>query len=629
VTHNRSDYIGDILERRLSRRHALAGLAGGALVGIVGLSLTGRRALAAGASSLTFTELQNVYDQNDHVAPGYERQILIRWGDPLVKGAPDFDPAHQTAASQAMQFGYNNDFSAFLPLPYGSGSSDHGLLAVNHEYVNPQIMFPGLTEDDVPTKTTKDQIDIAMAAMGIAVVEIRKDGGKWQVVKDSPYNRRITMMTEIDISGPAAGHALLQTSADASGRKVLGTNDNCSGGTTPWGTMLSGEEGASTYHAGDPTKTANAALFERYGYEGEDELGWARFYDRFNLQKEPNEPNRFEWVVETDPYEPAQPPVKRTALGRFNHEAATTVLNKDGRVVVYMGDDDTFEHLYKFVSKGRFDPANRAANRNLLDEGTLYTAKLAEDGSLTWLPLIHGEGPLTPVNGFADQAEVLIKTRLAADALGATKMDRPEDFEADPVTGRLYVVLTKNAKRKADQLDGANSRAGNKWGQIIELLPLGEGKDADHAATEGRWDVFLLAGDPSKPEEGAKYGEGVSANGWFFNPDNIAFDPKGRMWIATDGSIDFGIADGLYGTDTQGPARAATRMFYACPKDAELCGPTFTPDGATLFLSVQHPGERSKSLAELSTRWPDFKDDMPPRPAIVVITNAQGSEIGV
>jgi secreted PhoX family phosphatase len=175
-------------------------------------------------------------------------------------------------------------------------------------------------------------------------------------------------------------------------------------------------------------------------------------------------------------------------------------------------------------------------------------SRAAEDGSLTWLPLVHGEGPLTPANGFADQAEVLIKTRFAADALGATKMDRPEDFEADPVTGHLFVVLTKNAKRKPDQLDGANSRAGNKWGQIIELLPPGEGKDADHAATEGRWDVFLLAGDPSKPEEGAKYGAGVSANGWFFNPDNIAFDPKGRMWIATDGSIDFGIADGLYGT---------------------------------------------------------------------------------
>jgi uncharacterized protein len=393
--------------------------------------------------------------------------------------------------------------------------------------------------------------------------------------------------------------------------------------------VLSGEEGSSTYHAGDPSKTPNAALFARYGYEGEDELGWARFYDRFNLEKEPNEPNRFEWVVEIDPYEPTRAPVKRTALGRFSHEAATTVVNKDGRVVVYMGDDDYFEHLYKFVTKGKFHPNNRAANRDLLDHGTLYTAKLDDDGNLTWLPLVHGEGPLTAANGFADQAEVLIKARLAADALGATKMDRPEDFEVNPLTGRIYAVLTKNKKRKPDQIDGANSRAANDWGQIIEILPPGDGKDADHAATAARWDVFLLAGDPGKPEQGAKYGAGLSGNGWFFNPDNIAFDPKGRMWIATDGAIDFGIADGLYGTDTQGPARAVTRMLYACPKDAELCGPTFTPDGATLFLSIQHPGERSKSLAEPSTRWPDFQDNMPPRPAVVVVTHAEGREIGV
>jgi hypothetical protein len=623
-------YFAEVIATRLSRRAALLGMAAIAAAGALGGPLFGAGGRAAAAQrGLTFTELRRIYDEKDHVAPGYSKQVLVRWGDPLVKGAPAFDPVAQSATAQESQFGYNNDFMAFLPLPVGSTSSDHGLLCVNHEYTDPHIMWPGMTEDDGGSKLDKGQVEVTMAAQGHSVVEIKKGANGWEVVADSPYNRRISSMTKIRLSGPAAGHPLLKTSADPSGAEVIGTVDNCSGGTTPWGSVLFCEEGAADWFGGDATKVPNPALFERAGYgELEDYYGWARFHDRFNVEKEPNEPNRFDWVVEYDPYDPNSAPVKRTALGRFGHEAATTVLNKDGRVIVYMGDDDYFEYVYKFVSRNTYTANDRAANRDLLDDGTLYVARFNDDGSLDWLPLVFGQGPLTPDNGFDNQGDVLIQARKAGDLLGATPMDRPEDVETNPVTGRVYVVLTKNAKRTADQLNPTNTRAENKWGQIVELLPPGEGSEADHAADKFKWDLFILAGDPAKKEEGAKYNPAVSTNGWFACPDNIAFDPQGRLWIATDGAPEFGIADGLYGVETTGPERALPKLIYAAPMDAEICGPCFTPDGQTLFLAVQHPAEASETLEKASTRWPDFDDKLPPRPSVVAITREGGGEIG-
>ncbi|MGE0117052.1 MAG: PhoX family phosphatase [Dongiaceae bacterium] len=621
-------YIQDIIAARLSRRSALLGMAATAGAGMFGGRLFGGGAAQAAPAGLAFKELARVYDDTDHVAPGYSKQVLIRWGDPLLKGAPGLDPASITAAAQEMQFGYNCDFVAFMPLPAGSNSSDHGLLCVNHEYVNPHIMWPGLTEDDGGKTLDKDQIEATMAAHGHSVVEIRKTDGKWQAVVDSPLNRRISMSTKIKVAGPAAGHPLLKTSADATGTEVVGTVDNCSGGTTPWGTVLFCEEGAADWFGGDATKVAQAPLFERAGYgELEDYYGWARFHDRFNIDKEPNEPNRYDWVVELDPYDPNSVPVKRTALGRFGHEAATTVVNKDGRVVVYLGDDDYFEYVYRFVSRGTFDPNDRAANKDLLDDGTLSVGRFNDDGTLDWLPLVFGQGPLTPDNGFENQGDVVLQARKAGDLLGATPMDRPEDFEPNPVNGRVYLVLTKNAKREAEQVNAANARAKNETGHIIELLPPGEGKDADHAADRFAWDAFILAGDPAAAH-GAKYGGAVSANGWFACPDNIAFDPQGRLWIATDGAPDFNIADGLYAVEVDGPNRAVPRLLYAAPMDAEVCGPCFTPDGQTLFVAVQHPAEASETLEKASTRWPDFDPKIPPRPSIVVITRDGGGEIG-
>ena len=466
----------DLVAARFSRRTVLLGAAGAAAASAMSFRLPGAQA-ATSSSTLTFPELKKVYDETHHVAEGYNADILVRWGEAIVSGGKELDAANQNAADQAKQFGYNCDFIGYMPLPLGSDNSEHGLLCVNNEYPNPHVMFPGLTEDDAAKKMTPDQIKTAFESWGHSIVEVKKTDGKWQTVKDSKFNRRITGTTEMAIAGPAAGHKLLQTAADPTGTRVFGTGYNCSGGVTPWGTILTCEEGLSDTFGGDPAKGGDPALLERYAYDGSDYYGFARIEERFNLDKVPNEPNRFDWVVEIDPYEPGETPVKRT--GRMSHEAASCIVNADGRVVVYTGDDDYFEYIFRFVSSGKFDPADRAANKKLLDEGTLSVAKFDQDGTLTWIPLIHGQNGLTAENGFADQAEVLIKARLAGDTVGATKMDRPEDIEPNPVTGRVYAVMTKNKKRKPEEIDAANPRPENHYGHILEMLPPGEGKNAD------------------------------------------------------------------------------------------------------------------------------------------------------
>ena len=623
-----------VLKQRISRRTLLgssaAAAAGAILPGFAGSIFSGEAIAGGNASSLTFSELKRVYDEKHHIAAGYKADVLVRWGDQVTADATDFDIMAQSAEKQARQFGYNNDFIAYLPLPYGSNSSKRGLLYANHEYPNAHIMFPGLitTEDDSGKAMNKEQVEVGMCSVGASIVEVVNEGGTWRTVPGGEFGRRIDLMTEMRIAGPAAGHALMKTSADPTGTKVLGTASNCGGGMTPWGTVLTCEEFAYEFFGGDAAKTPFKEHVERIGYEASDYYGVARFHDRFNIEKEPNEFNRFQWVVEIDPYDRNSVPVKRTALGRFGHEGATVVVNKDGRVVVYMGDDDHMEYLYRFVSRNSVNISDRTVNATLLDEGELSVAKFEADGKVNWLPLVHGQGPLTAANGFADQGEVLIKARQAGDALGATPMDRPEDFETNPVTGRVYAVMTKSAKRTPEKVDAVNSRPENKWGHIIELIPPGAGKDADHAAAQYGWDMLILCGDPSKPETGAKFHPGTTTDGFFMTPDNIAFDPKGRMWVATDGMNAFDYADGIFGVDTDGPGRALPKALFGAPSGGECTGPAFTPDGTTMFVAVQHPGENSDNIEKLSTRWPDFKDGMPPRPSVVAITREGGGEIG-
>lgn len=632
--------MGEIIAARFSRRGFLKGsLAVSAIAATVSpiALITADNARAAGGSAFVFDEVEAGIDEKHHVAQGYDADVLLRWGDPLFADAPEFDPLNQTPEAQARQFGYNNDYVGFIPV---DGSSEHGLLVVNHEYTNEHLMFPGIVtvaEGKIAvTPADKKRVDIEMAAHGGTVVEIRKEGGKWQVVRDGKLNRRITSNTEMQLSGPVAGHDRVKTNADPSGTKVFGTVNNCAGGVTPWGTYVMAEENIHGYFAGElPEGHKEAANYKRMGIP-EGTYDWAKFYDRFDVSKEPNEPNRFGWIVEVDVEDPNSVPKKRTALGRFKHEGAESIVAPDGRVVFYLGDDERFDYVYKFVTAGKFDPDNRAANLDLLDEGTLHVAKFAEDGSFEWLPLVHGQGPLTPENGFASQAEVLIETRRAADLLGATKMDRPEDIQPNGVNGKVYVMLTNNSRRKADQADAANPRADNTFGHLIELAEEG----GDFAATRGKWEILLKCGDPSVAEVGASFSTSTTANGWFGMPDNCAVDAEGRLWVATDGNSPkaTGRTDGIWAVDTEGEARATSKLFFRVPVGAEMCGPLLLPDMQTMFVAVQHPADggedwegfgRPSYYEDLSTRWPDFRDDMPTRPAVVVITRQGGGKIAV
>ncbi|PWS35846.1 dTDP-glucose 4,6-dehydratase [Falsiroseomonas bella] len=631
--------IGTLIEARLGRRAALRGLAGaGAAVALSEALVREAAAQPAaipargGPSTLTFQELRQGLSQNHQVAEGYEVQMVIRWGDPVLEGAPPYDPRNLTAEGQAKQFGYNCDYLDYFPLPAGSRNSEHGLICVNHEYTNTNLMFAGIGEGRAARgRTTREQAAVEIAAHGMSVVEVRKENGTWRSVPAGRLNRRITMETPMRIGGPAAGHERMRTNADPTGTRVLGTLNNCAGGNTPWGTVITAEENFNQYFGGDAAESGpQAAAYRRYGIAKDATYAWGRHFDRFNLDKEPNEPNRFGWIVEYDPYDPESVPVKRTALGRFKHEGATHAISADGRVAFYSGDDERFDYLYKFVTARPWNPNDRAANRDLLDDGTLYVAKFEERGVMRWLPLVHGQGPLTEANGFRSQADVLIETRRAADLVGATPMDRPEDVETNPVNGRVYVMLTNNSRRTAQQVGPANPRANNVHGHVVEVIPPGAGTDrVDHAATEARWEIFLMAGKPGV-DSGARYHRATSDNGWLSCPDNCAFDSKGRIWISTDGAPEnAGIADGLWGADTSGYGRALTRLFFQAPSGAEVCGPRFTPDDRTVFLAIQHPGEDPGSTFERpSTRWPDFKDGEPPRPSVIAVVKRDGGEIG-
>ena len=671
-----NEYIGDIVEQALSRRSLLKGM--GAVVVLAGVPTVLRAAPAEGArrtrraagssgTGLSFTPISptgRTYD-NVVVPEGYDWALLARWGDAVETGAPAWDYENQTAAAQAQQFGYNCDYIGFIPLGRGGATSrsSRGLLVVNHEYTEPDRMFPGYLDragkkdgkpDTKQFNPTKQEVDIELAAHGMSVLEVSRKANKgaFTAVSGSRFNRRITATTPMELTGPARGDALLKTSQDASGTRVLGTLNNCGGGNTPWGTALSAEENFNQYFANHSAMASGATkdAHARYGLTpGASDRKWERHYDRFDLTKEPNEPFRFGWIVEIDPSDPDFVPRKRTALGRFKHEAATISLAKDGRVVAYMGDDERFDYVYKFVSRKKYREGDKAHNLTLLDEGDLYVAKfegdspqreleryndedtLGElpadgefDGPGRWIALIeNGE---SKVAGFS-VAEVLIKTRLAADRVGgATKMDRPEDVERNPVNGRVYLAMTNNTDRgksgKPD-IDEANPRrvdetgalTGNKYGHVIELMETGN----DAAANTFKWRIFMVAGNPEDP---TTYFAGFPKDDVspVSCPDNVAFDANGNLWVATDGAPGtIGKADAFHAVPVSGPERGRARQFLSVPAGAEACGPEFTPDQRTLFCAVQHPGEG------IPSRWPDFNDN-PPRPSVISVFAARGDK---
>ncbi|KNE80283.1 MULTISPECIES: PhoX family protein [Streptomyces] len=664
---NTSDnaYAGDIIAGALSRRSMLRAGAVVTVASAVGATALGQApgaeaapldassaAAARGsghhhhgrraARGLRFTPVPPNTADAVTVPPGYRQQVVLRWGEPILRGAPAFDPDRQTARAQAGQFGYNNDYLTLLDLP---GERGRQVMVANHEYTNEELMFAGYD----PENPTREQVEIAWAAHGLSVVVVDEErrGGALTPVTRHRLNRRITATTPFRVTGPAAGSRLLRTSADPKGTTVLGTLNNCAGGTTPWGTVLSGEENFNQYFGNadavtDPETTARLA---RYGItDAVSERKWERFDRRFDLGREPNEANRFGYVIELDPYDPDSVPRKRTALGRFKHEAAQPRLTRDGRPVVYMGDDERFDYFYKFVSNKRMmrghSRAAREHNLTLLDEGALYVARLTGDspaseidgsgklprdgefdGSGEWIKLAEGDTSYVP--GMTAE-EVYVFTRLAADKMGATKMDRPEDVEPSPRTGRVYIALTNNKERglagKAPA-DEANPRNENKHGQVLELTE----RRNDPTAERFAWRLFLVCGDPEDP--GTYYAgfpkDKVSP---ISCPDNITFDAYGNLWLSTDGNA-LGSHDGLFGVADHGRNEGEVRQFLTVPAGAETCGPVVQEK--RVLVCVQHPGEVDGATVENpASAWPDGPGKIV-RPSVVCVWRADGGAIGV
>ena len=585
----------------------------------------------------TFERIAASTEDTLRVPPGYRAQVLFRWGDSigaahLPAGAPAFnDDASNTAAEQAWQAGMHHDGMHFFPLAGYSSESPRGLLAINHEYTDDGLLHVGGTQDWSQAKVAK-----AQAAHGVSVVEVAVIAGDWRVVRPSNFARRLTANTPMRMGGPAAGSHWVKTAADAKGHTVLGTIANCAHGFTPWGTYLSCEE---NWHGYFNQPNVASAHEKRYGIATrKGGYRWWEFDARFDVSKNPNEPNRFGWVVEIDPFDPNSMPVKRTALGRMKHESTMQSIAADGRVAFYMGDDEGFEYIYKFVSRDAWNRQNRAANRDLLDHGTLYVARFDANGTGAWLPLVYNEGPLTIANGFTSQADVLVMTRQAADLLAATKMDRPEWIAVHPDSNEVYCNLTNNSQRGKPgkpATDAANPRADNTFGHIIRWREEGN----DPAAREFAWDIFVLAGNGKTNGAQAEANQRGNINGDLFgSPDSLWFDAYARLWIATDVSP-AAMNKGDYtliGNNQLLVADIVTgeiKRFLTGPVGCEIAGISSTPDGRHLFVNIQHPGETPGERSDPNnplrfSTWPDGVRSGRPRSATLVIRKDDGGVVG-
>ncbi len=630
-----NNYLRDIVSAELSRRSMLGVGAVGAMTLLLGGTATkatagpGLSPAAKLSGSLPFSAIAPVpYTVDEFTVPeGYSWEPLIKWGDPIFKKAPAFDINNQSPESQALQFGYNCDYVDILPL---DDRNKRAVLVANHEYTNENIMVPPGTDPKVVR-------GIAMNGHGMSVVELKRsgEGSPWRYIQNSDLNRRITMDTPFTLTGPAAGSALVRTAGDPSGRTVLGTLNNCAGGTTPWGTVLSGEENFQGYFkVGTPT-----AEQRRYGITSTNPgRGWHLDEPRFDstVPGYENEANRFGYIVEIDPEDPASTPVKHTAMGRFKHEGANVTIAPDGRVVAYMGDDERFDYLYKFVSRDRYIEGNRAHNKTLLANGDLFVARFtgnseaeingtgalptdgAFDGSGEWLLLTRNGQSVIP--GMSIE-QVLVFTRLAADLAGATKMDRPEDVEPSPVTGKVYVACTNNSDRgkpgraPADEL---NPRTENRDGHIVEITETGN----NPTATTFGWNLLLVCGDPAQGDVTYFSGYPVDRVSPISCPDNVAFDKAGNLWISTDGAPSgIGYNDGLFKVTLDGQDRGKVEQFLSVPRDAETCGPIIKDDEGMVFVAVQHPGEDGSWEAPNSL-FP-YDGTRAPRPSVVQVYRAK------
>lgn len=602
-----------VVERAISRRGFLGGVvafgSGAAATG--GALFDGSTAMARQMSRFAFTPIAAQTGFDVHVPEGYSWQVLARWGDPLFSAAAGYDVAEGgPVESSDKVFGENTDGMETFSF------RGRQLIAINHEYANRKTNLPAARDG-----TPADAGDVLkfQHIQGVTVMEIAEGADGWSVVADSPFNRRIHHNTPMKIVGPAAGHDLLKTAADPTGTNSLGTLNNCGSGKTPWGTYLTCEENFNGYFGSTDEAAVYegkvAAGFERYGI-GTD--GWGYDYHkwdpRFDTSKNPNEPHRAGWVVEIDPADPDSIPVKHTGLGRFKHENAEVVLAPDGRVVVYMGDDERGEYLYKFVSEGTYRPG--APTEGLLDDGTLYAARFDDDQTGEWLAL-------TPETTGMDAADILIYSRLAASKVGATTMDRPEWVATNPVAVEAYCCLTNNKNRGVKPnaggddtpVNGPNPRVANRYGQIVRWRPAGD----DHAATGFEWDLFVMAGNPDVHDDAYGGSANVTSGNLFNSPDGMAIDSTGLVWIQTDGN------DGNEG-DFAGmgnnqmlvgdPATGEIARFLTGPNGSEVTGLCWSADRRTMFLGIQHPGGS----------WPDGAGL--PRSAVISVKRDDNGLIG-
>ncbi|PSE46808.1 phosphatase [Acinetobacter nosocomialis] len=716
LDNNTSDNIHfrDVLDQYVSRRSLITKAASGAVALTLASTLTGCNDNNDDSGSnnggtapvdpnkkpekLTFTPVAKNLNDIVTVPEGYEANVIYALGDSLNPSFGDWDdnnipsgPSFQFRSGDCHDgmhyFGLNTSTNRF-----DDTVSAQGLLVMNHEYINQTFLHPkGPTKVD--GRRPEDEVIRETNAHGVSVVHIKKDPTtqKVEVVKNSIFNRRITGSTVMDFAGAAAGSNLLSTRFSPAGRQTRGTHNNCGNGYTPWGTYLTTEENFIGYFARSTTDDAlrtpeEIIALKRYGLKAgsSSRYGWETaigqveaqdLYDRWNAdvkaaqatQDYRNGPNTFGWMVEIDPFDNRQNPVKRTSLGRFAHEDSACRAVAGQPIAFYMGDDSRGEYIYKFVSSAVWDTKDinggYAAGDKYMNSGKLYVAKFNNDGSGQWIELAYGKNGLNESNTtypFKSQAEVVTFARLAADSVGATKMDRPEWATVNPINGEIYVTLTNNSNRGKDYpTDAANPRnytdlyagtkeqKGNVNGHIIRFRET----DDKTTAETFKWDIYLFGAEASMASNINL--SGLTDNNDFSSPDGMWFDPRGVLWIETDdgaytdvtncmmlAALPGQIGDGGAATTSNGQQTitgakvtdATLRRFLVGPKQCEITGIAMTPDYKAIFINVQHPGEDSASYAKPESNWPATQKDPSnktarPRSATVVITRKDGGVI--
>ncbi|OTG85601.1 phosphatase [Acinetobacter sp. ANC 4558] len=708
--HSNNIHFRDILDQHITRRSLIGKTASGAVALTVVSSLIGCGHNDPSSNNqnipetpsqpikkpekLTFKLVAKNINDLVTVPEGYQAHVLYALGDSIHPTFTEWDD-HNIPSGPSFQFraGDCHDGMSYFGLNpttnhYDATISDQGLLVMNHEYINPTFLHPvGPTR--VNLRRPEDEVIREMNAHGVSIIQIKKDSKTQSVhvVKNSIFNRRITASTVMDLAGPASGSSLLTTKYSPSAQQTRGTHNNCGNGYTPWGTYLTTEENFMGYfarHRGDNVRRTAAEIvaLNRYGLKdgAHSRYGWETvigaiesqdLYDRWLANASgntPNEdyrngPNTFGWIVEIDPFDRRQNPVKRTALGRFAHEdCRASRVKEDDHLAFYMGDDSRGEYIYKFVSDYKWNKRDLnggyAAGDKYMNHGKLYVAKFNDDGSGQWLELTHGKNGLTDNNStypFKSQADVVTFARLAADSVGATKMDRPEWVAVNPENGEIYVTLTNNSNRGiAYPVNAANPRhysntnrkKGNVNGHIIRFRETGDTTTAESF----HWDIYLFGAEAAMASNINL--SGLNDHNDLSSPDGMWFDPRGVLWIQTDDSAYTDVTNCMMlaalpgkvgdGAKAMTSANQETRVgakvtdenlrrFLTGPKECEITGVTMTPDYKAIFINVQHPGEGSRTYNAPTSHWPASQTNPSstarPRSATVVITRKDGGVI--